>query len=63
MDAAVALREFLSIGTVSVYSFLAIASWWKRHRCERQAYYSTGAHAAMSRQPARRDMTGHGERV
>jgi hypothetical protein len=39
MDAAVALWEFLSIGAVGLFSFLAIASWSESRRREREAYY------------------------
>jgi hypothetical protein len=43
MDAAVALWEFLSIGAVALFSFLAIASWSESRRREREAYYRTEA--------------------
>ena len=43
MDAAVALWEFLSIGAVGLFSFLAIASWSESHRREREAYYKSEA--------------------
>jgi hypothetical protein len=39
MDAAVALWEFLSVGAVGLFSFLAIASWSESRRREREAYY------------------------
>jgi hypothetical protein len=43
MDAAVALWEFLSIGAVALFSFLAIASWSESRRREREAYYKSEA--------------------
>ncbi len=43
MDAAVALWEFLSVGAVALFSFLAIASWSESRRREREAYYRTEA--------------------
>jgi hypothetical protein len=43
MDAAVALWEFLSVGAVALFSFLAIASWSESHRREREAYYKSEA--------------------
>jgi hypothetical protein len=43
MNPAVALWEFLSVGAVGLFSFLAIASWSESHRREREAYYRTEA--------------------
>jgi ferric-dicitrate binding protein FerR (iron transport regulator) len=43
MDAAVALWEFLSVGAVALFSFLAIAAWSESRRREREAYYRTEA--------------------
>ncbi len=43
MNAAVALWEFLSVGAVALFSFLAIASWSESHRREREAYYRNEA--------------------
>jgi hypothetical protein len=43
MDPAVALWEFLSVGAVALFSFLAIGSWSESRRREREAYYRTEA--------------------
>lgn len=43
MDASVALWEFLSVGAVALFSFLAVASWSESHRREREAYYKSEA--------------------
>jgi ferric-dicitrate binding protein FerR (iron transport regulator) len=43
MEAAVALWEFLSVGAVALFSFLAIASWSESRRREREAYYKSEA--------------------
>jgi hypothetical protein len=39
MNPEVALFEFLSVGAVALFSFLAIASWSESRRREREAYY------------------------
>jgi ferric-dicitrate binding protein FerR (iron transport regulator) len=51
MDAAVALWEFLSVGAVALFSFLAIASWSDSHRREREAYYRTEAIRKLAEAP------------
>jgi ferric-dicitrate binding protein FerR (iron transport regulator) len=43
MEAAGALWEFLSVGAVALFSFLAIASWSESRRREREAYYKSEA--------------------
>ena len=43
MNPAVAIWEFLSVGAVALFSFLAIASWSENHRREREAYYRSEA--------------------
>jgi hypothetical protein len=43
MDPAVAIWEFLSVGAVGLFSFLAIASWSESHRREREASYKSEA--------------------
>jgi ferric-dicitrate binding protein FerR (iron transport regulator) len=43
MDAAVALWEFLSVGAVALFSFLAISAWSESRRREREAYYRSEA--------------------
>ena len=43
MDPAVALWEFLSVGAVALFSFLAIGSWSESRRREREAYYKSEA--------------------
>jgi hypothetical protein len=43
MDSAVALWEFLSVGALALFSFLAVASWSESNRREREAYYRSEA--------------------
>jgi hypothetical protein len=51
MDAAVALWEFLSVGAVGLFSFLAIASWSESRRREREAYYRSEAIRKLAEAP------------
>jgi Domain of unknown function (DUF6249) len=51
MDAAVALWEFLSIGAVGLFSFLAIASWSESRRREREAYYRSESIRKLAEAP------------
>jgi hypothetical protein len=43
MNPAVAVFEFLSVGAVALFSFLAISAWSESHRREREAYYKSEA--------------------
>jgi hypothetical protein len=51
MDPAVALWEFLSVGAVGLFSFLAIAAWSESRRREREAYYRSEAIRKLGEAP------------
>jgi Flp pilus assembly protein TadB len=48
----VALFIFLSIGAISVFSFIAVASWSDARRKEREAYYKNDALKKIAESPA-----------
>lgn len=43
MDPAIALFLFLGIGSIALFSFLAVAAWSDARRREREAYYKSEA--------------------